>query len=190
MRFGSVGGFLFTLKINKQMKYKEIIIGVLSAAAVLGLLFFFASPRADEPAPAASAGSGAPGLAAGTLVPAEASFDFGSISMAKGKVSHTYLIRNTSDAPVLIRKMYTSCMCTEASLTLAGQKLGPFGMPGHALVPSINQKVGPGEEISVEAVFDPAAHGPAGLGRINRAVILEVENGIPVQVVFTANVIP
>ncbi len=172
------------------MKYKEIIIGILTAAAVLGFLFLFARPRTGEPAPAASAGNGAPaGLATGTLAPVEKSFDFGSISMAKGKVTHIYALKNTSDLPVVIQKMYTSCMCTEASLLQAGEKLGPFGMPGHGLVPTINQKIAPGAEIQVEAVFDPAAHGPAGLGKINRAVILETANG-PVQVVFTANVIP
>lgn len=128
--------------------------------------------------------------APGSLVAKEASFDFSSISMAAGKVKHGFRIKNTGLMPVTIEKMYTSCMCTTASLIVDKKKYGPYGMPGHGFVPKINASIDPNEEVVVEAVFDPAAHGPAGVGRIERAVIIENNAGEPLEIMFTAYVTP
>jgi hypothetical protein len=117
-------------------------------------------------------------------------YDFGKISMAAGKVSHIFKIKNTSSEPVVINKIYTSCMCTVVTLASGDKKFGPFGMLGHGALPKISQSVGPNEEISVEVVFDPAAHGPAGVGRISRMVTLENNIGRPVELLFAAIVTP
>lgn len=89
-------------------------------------------------------------------------------------------------------------MCTNATLLHgdpsagSGQvkKFGPFGMPGHGFVPKVNDAVNSGEEVSVEVVFDPAAHGSAGVGRIDRVVFVETESGLPLQLKFVAIVTP
>jgi len=81
-------------------------------------------------------------------------------------------------------------MCTTASLIKGGEKFGPYGMPGHGFFPSLNQRIEPGEEASLEVVFDPAAHGPAGVGRIDRIVNLENNAGKPLELVFSATVTP
>lgn len=112
------------------------------------------------------------------LLSGESSFDFGTISMAAGKVSHEFKIRNSSSAPVKITNLSTSCMCTEASLITSAGRKGPFGMPGHGFFnPKIGEIINPGEEGTVEVVFDPAAHGPAGVGAIQRAVYIETAGG-------------
>jgi len=116
-------------------------------------------------------------------------FDFGRISMAAGKVSHEYEIVNDSGEELKIEKIYTSCMCTEGYLALGGKRFGPFGMPGHAAVPKVNQILSPFEKAKVEAVFDPAAHGPAGIGKISRVVTVETSNGV-FEYDFTAEVTP
>lgn len=126
----------------------------------------------------------------GSLVAEEINFDFGSISMAAGKVKYDFKVKNIGTEPVVVEKMYTSCMCTTASLVTNKKKYGPYGMPGHGFVPKINASIGPNEEVTVETVFDPAAHGPAGVGRIERAVILENNAGEPLELVFTAYVTP
>ncbi|KKT83316.1 MAG: hypothetical protein UW81_C0021G0020, partial [Candidatus Giovannonibacteria bacterium GW2011_GWC2_44_9] len=41
-----------------------------------------------------------------------------------------------------------------------------------------------------EVVFDPAAHGPAGVGRIERAVYLENSASEALQLKFSATVTP
>ena len=119
------------------------------------------------------------------------SFDFGKISMARGKVSHDFLVKNSGTKPVNITKVYTSCMCTEAILRMSsGKEFGPYGMPGHAGVSAVNQIITPGEEITVKAIFDPAAHGPAGVGSIERVVYVENDSGKPFEIQFKAIVTP
>lgn len=125
-----------------------------------------------------------------TLVAGEESFDFGEISMAAGNVSHAFKIKNTGNEPITVEKVYTSCMCTTASLILGNKKFGPYGMPGHNFIPGINEAISPGEEATIEAVFDPTAHGPAGVGLIERAIMIENSAGGPIQLGFSAFVKP
>jgi len=120
----------------------------------------------------------------------ESYYDFGSVSMKNGKVSHVFKMKNESNFPVVIAKIYTSCMCTSASLLTREGEIGPFGMQGHGFIPTIDRVVEPGEEFTVTAVFDPAAHGPAGVGRIDRAIFLESDARNTLQIGFSATVTP
>lgn len=101
-----------------------------------------------------------------------------------------FQVKNTGEEPVTIGQMYTSCMCTSATLMMNGKEFGPYGMPGHGFVPKVNKSIEPGEEAAVEVVFDPAAHGPAGIGKIQRSVIIENNAGDPFEFQISANVTP
>lgn len=162
---------------------KSIFLGALASLAILGGIIWLAKPDATTNQEASASGDG-------KLAAEESSFDFGSISMAKGNVSRNFKIKNTGAGTATINKIYTSCMCTVATLEVRREKWGPFGMPGHGLVPNLKIKLAPGEEAGVEAVFDPAAHGPAGVGQIERAVIIESDSGEPLELRFTALVTP
>lgn len=81
-------------------------------------------------------------------------------------------------------------MCTEAALVESGKRIGPFGMPGHGRIPEINRLVQPGQEVIVEALFDPNAHGPAGIGRINRVISVLVGSQSKVELKLAAYVTP
>ena len=81
-------------------------------------------------------------------------------------------------------------MCTEATLKIGSRAAGPFGMPGHGFAQRISETIRPNEEAAVEVVFDPAAHGPAGVGRIERAVYLENSASEALQLKFSATVTP
>lgn len=81
-------------------------------------------------------------------------------------------------------------MCTEATLVEGGERFGPFGMIGHGTIPEINRMVEPGRGVLVEAVFDPNAHGPAGIGRINRVISVVVGSRAIVELKLTAYVTP
>ena len=161
----------------------KLIIGIVSVL-VLGAIVWFARPGAKN--------TDAPPTATGPsiLTTTETNFDFGTISMANGKVSHLFTVTNTGTEPITINKLYTSCMCTIASIMNGAEKLGPFGMPGHTGIPAIKVPLAPGATTQVEAVFDPAAHGPAGVGTISRVVILENSAGKHLEIGFTANVTP
>lgn len=126
----------------------------------------------------------------GDLQAAEQGFDFGTISMKDGNVSHAFAVTNNSSEPITITKVYTSCMCTTASITADGTTAGPFGMPGHGAVPKINHVVAPGAQATIDVTFDPNAHGPAGVGKISRAVTLETAAGDKVELTFAAVVTP
>lgn len=127
----------------------------------------------------------------GELSATETFFDFGSISMAEGKVVKKFSIKNDSAETITVRKLYTSCMCTTAYLSVGDKKRGPFGMPGHGgALTTTYQKISSGEEAEVEVIFDPAAHGPAGVGSISRVVTIEPEAGAPLELSFKANVTP
>jgi hypothetical protein len=127
----------------------------------------------------------------GALVSARPNYDFGTISMAAGKVSTTYRIKNEGAAALPLDKIYTSCMCTEATLvTASGRKQGPFGMPGHGPLKAVSGQIGPGETALLEVVFDPAAHGPSGVGRIERVITVETEGAAPLELGMVAMVRP
>lgn len=131
-------------------------------------------PKATGPAPGAPAQSGA-------LVSMRPSLDLGTVSMAAGKLPFSYLIKNGGSEPLTINRIYTSCMCTNATLVTATERKGPFGMPGHGLPTAVKAQLAPGETASVAVVFDPAAHGPSGLGRIERFVTLESAEAPPLE---------
>ena len=86
---------------------------------------------------------------------------------------HEFEIQNNSSSTLSLDKLYTSCMCTGAYFVSAGDRIGPFGMPGHGFVPGLGQRMEAGEKAKIEVVFDPAAHGPAGVGPIVRGIYLE-----------------
>ncbi len=135
--------------------------------------------------------SGPVGPSKGSPITAlEKAFDFGSISMAKGVVKKTYKISNPSKDTITISKIYTSCMCTKATLFNGDRRAGPFGMPGHGSVPTITETLAPGAEATIEAVFDPAAHGPAGVGNVARNIFVETTDGGKLELAFKAQVTP
>ena len=51
--------------------------------------------------------------------------------MSKANVSHSFQNKNTGNLRLKF-KIYTSCMCTEATIVNGDSRKGPFGMPGHS----------------------------------------------------------
>ena len=175
-------------QVSKRMK---IVIGASAAILVLGGLIIAAMPQPASRSPTAvELVSAASARSTGALAARESNFNFGSVSMARGKVTHRYWIRNAGTEPVVLGKMYTSCMCTTAALVKAGRKFAAVGMPGHTPISALNESMAPAEEAMVEVVFDPAAHGPAGIGPIDRVVTVENSAGQPLELAFSANVTP
>lgn len=160
-------------------------------AAGLAVLIVGAVVVVAKPDPAVSSAPAQVEAQAPRMLKAnEVNFDFGSISMAAGKVSHRYWIRNTGSTPIVVRKMYTSCMCTTATLVRGGRKSATVGMPGHGFMPTLNEALQPSEAAMVEVVFDPAAHGPAGIGRTERIVTIQTDLERPLELAFVVNVTP
>ena len=125
-----------------------------------------------------------------SLVSLKPSVDLGTVSMAAGNVPFRYLIKNAAAEPLDINRISTSCMCTTATLVTASERKGPFGMPGHGRPNATKVRLAPGELANVEVVFDPAAHGPSGLGRIERTVTLQSVEAPPLELRMVVMVTP
>lgn len=178
--FGFKGCFI-SQKMNQQQK---IVLGVLVGFAVFASLAWIARPTPTsqnvELAEIADVG----------LAAEEEHYDLGVISMANGIVTHKFKIKNTSSSPLQVNRMYTSCMCTTVSLITSGGEFGPMGMPGHGPLPEFKAELQPGQEAEVEIAFDPAAHGPAGVGRIARSVYLQSNGRTALELGIAAFVRP
>jgi hypothetical protein len=177
---------------QKSGSGRKMLYGVIAAAVAIIAFGIYASQSAltrTGEAQAATAATAQP-AGAGALASIAPFYNFGSVSMSAGNVAHRYTISNLGQAPVTITKLFTSCMCTTATLVTPSGRRGPFGMPGHAPIPSIREQLKPGEMAQVEVVFDPNAHGPAGVGRIDRTITLENDAGRPFELAFTAMVRP
>ena len=152
------------------------------AAAILfigaGVYFSLSSPAATS---------------TGKLEASHLNYDFGQLFMENGKVSHKFILRNSSDQAVTLGEISTSCMCTVAYLEYNGKEIGPFGMgemssPGSLTVAGTT--IDPGKEAVIKAVFDPAAHGPAGAGHVERVIYVDTDSQVQpkLQLQFSAEV--
>lgn len=139
----------------------------------------------------AAAQQGSPEQAAPLRLEADhLSHDFGDVPIDAGEVSADFRIRNASAEPVQLAAVYSSCMCTTAVLEFDGWRSGPFGMPGHDLPNAVDREVAPGGQFTMRVTFDPAAHGPEGVGPTRRQVALHTVNGGFMHLELTANVVP
>ncbi len=164
---------------------KNIIIVIGIGVVVLGLLLWGKSGSSAPEGPAIETGK-----TSATITELLPEYDFGEVSMAKGNVAHIFELRNTRDEDILIDRVETSCMCTKAVLVLSdGSEKGPFGMAGHGFLPSVDAKVKSGETFAIRAVFDPAAHGPSGIGPVERSIMIGTNSG-PIEARFKAVVTP
>ncbi len=179
--------------MNKQTITSLIIIIVF----VYGLVWW--SRSADNRPVQKSVVTDSTSVSSGKLLAEEKLFDFGAISMQDGNVQKVFTVANSGGGEVNLVNISTSCMCTTAYLLRPdGSKIGPFGMPGHGggagIVRNSDGRMGEiipaGESREIEVVYDPNAHGPAGVGMIDRSVYLKDANGQVLELRVKARVTP
>lgn len=159
---------------------KEIKKGMLISLPILllvGIIVFFAAnytPKENHP--------GVPRIE----IPVN-EYDAGTVSMADGLVKHTYEIKNTGIGDLKIDSIWTSCHCTTVRLTINDKTSPEFGMDKR----STSQKIAPGQTGQLEVIFDPAFHGPQGIGQAVRVVYLSTNDpqNKKVEIRLLANVI-
>lgn len=110
------------------------------------------------------------------------SFDLGNISINGGNVTKTFTIKNTGSGALKLFNVKTSCHCTKARVTIAQDDSPDFGMDG---VSSWVGEVPSGKEGKLTVIFDPAFHGPQGVGPINRFVLVETNDSGNPKLTFT-----
>lgn len=161
---------------------KTIAIIIVIAIGLVGLMF--AGRPGAGPADSSQAS------AVSVLTASEKVFDFGSISMTNGLVEHRFTVTNPTDKDITVEDITTSCMCTAAFIVDGDRRQGPFGMPGMGYVPKANMIVKAGGSQQIDVVYDPNAHGPAGVGVIDRFVYLRSKEAGTLQLEVRAVVTP
>lgn len=113
----------------------------------------------------------------------EDAYDFGEIDIFGGKVQTTYTLKNEGTEDVLITSAVTSCMCTEGNI--GDLTFGMHKSTGKTVV------IPAGEEKTLTVTFDPLAHGPNGIGKIKRELMLKTNSTVTpdIKVTFSGNVI-
>ncbi len=101
------------------------------------------------------------------------SYDLGDVPLKGGIVTKEYEVINATEQPIKLKKIATSCMCTQAKVSVGGKETRFYGME-HAMDknPPVNLEIGQDEVAKVTVDFDPAAHGPQGVGPFDRSVWL------------------
>lgn len=110
------------------------------------------------------------------------SFDWGNIPINEGDATKTFIIKNTGSDVLKLMNVKTSCHCTKAYVTIDGKESPNFGMSG---ISSWVGKVAPKKEAKLTVIFDPAFHGPQGVGPINRFVLVETNDKGNSKLTFT-----
>lgn len=97
----------------------------------------------------------------------ETAFDWGEIPIDGGNVEKEFEIKNAGSQPLTLFNIKTSCMCTTAQV-ISDKEASPFfGMHEQS---DYKITVAAGETARLKVVFDPAYHGPEGIGPVTRQI--------------------
>ena len=166
---------------------KTIIVIIFIVMGIGGLMWWGKSAQR----PATSSSTKIDTGAKNALIASETLYDFGTISMKNGNVTKEFIVTNPTDKDIVIPSLVTSCMCTKAFIVEPdGTTKGPFGMPGMGSVPPADEIIKVGENRIIKVVYDPNAHGPAGVGQINRFISLTDLSGNTLKLEIKALVTP
>ncbi|MBI4036330.1 DUF1573 domain-containing protein [Candidatus Daviesbacteria bacterium] len=145
-----------------------IAIVIFSAVLVGGAAYFLAGSSSSKPVLEKTTGA--------KLETPELSFDFKDIAFGGGIVTHAFPIKNLGDKDLQIANMATSCMCTKVFLKTQSSEGPRAGMKGMSKQNSWTGTLKPGEVGEIVAEFDPAFHGPSGVGPVDRVVSFETND--------------
>lgn len=115
-------------------------------------------------------------------------YDWGTIDYDKGIVSKNFEIKNTSNTALKLYNVKTSCLCTTAQFKTAEGTSKKFGM--HESSSDVFE-VKPGETAELIVEFDPAFHGPSGVGAVTRIITMSTNDSKNSTLTFnlTGNVV-
>ncbi len=100
-------------------------------------------------------------------------YDWGNIPYSGGNVTKTFTIKNTGSDILKLSGVKTSCTCTKAQLTIEGKTSPYFSM--HSTSSWVGE-VPVGKEAQLTVIFDPAFHGPSGVGPIERLISVQTND--------------
>lgn len=122
------------------------------------------------------------------IVISENKYDWGTVDFDGGIVSKSFAIENSGSSPLKLFDVKTSCMCTTAQLKTPEITSKKFQM--HESSSDVIE-VKPGETAELIVEFDPAFHGPSGVGPITRTISINTNDANNPKLTFdlTGNVV-
>ncbi len=137
---------------------------VLIIVSLVGLLFVgaYSLTKSDSEATQNLETTGS-----GKLSLSETSFDWGTIPISGGFAEKTFTLANSGSGSLTLGQVTTSCACTTAQLIKDGRSSPFFGMHTKS---NFTMTLNPGEQADLKVIFDPAYHGPSGIGPIDRII--------------------
>lgn len=161
---------------------KKLFIGIImvTVVALVGAIFFLTKSAPSKPNLVKTVGA--------KIETPETNFDFKDIPYSGGYAIHEFKIKNAGDKELQIANLKTSCSCTQTYLKTAKGDGPQFSMHSGS---SWIGKLAPGEEAVIVSDFDPAFHGPSGVGPISRIVSFETNDPDKpyVELTFSGNVV-
>lgn len=155
---------------------KKIIIGlVVLTVLILGGGIFVLSSTTSAPVTVTSSQN-----AKATVD--QKTFDWGNIPYSGGNATKTFTIKNTGTDVLKLTGLKTSCTCTKAQISIDGKVSPYFSM--HSTSSWVGE-VPPGKEASLTVIFDPAFHGPTGVGSVERLVSVETNDSQNSKIEFS-----
>ena len=106
----------------------------------------------------------------------------GDVGINEGLLITDFLISNTGSDPLALYDVTTSCMCTVAQVEM-GSVISPEFRMGERS--SYVANVPPGEAATIKLIFDPAFHGPNGLGSVTRQAMMRTNDPRQPKIVLT-----
>ncbi|HCR81490.1 MAG: hypothetical protein UX28_C0001G0331 [Candidatus Pacebacteria bacterium GW2011_GWA1_46_10] len=163
------------------MNDKKFIIAVVAVTAFLLLGGIVLATRMTNPKPSAQIPTNTASNAKAAVID-ESSLDWGNIVMSEGNKEATFKIKNEGTDPLKLSEVVTSCACTTAQLKLGDTVSPAFGMHNKS---AYVFEVPPQQEAKLIVVFDPAFHGPNGVGPIDRFVTVATNDPSQPQLQFS-----
>lgn len=155
-----------------------VIVTVVSVVAILGGVALGSRSSGDSEAAQVNVSESANAIPATN----ETSYDWGTIKLNGGNVEKVFEIKNEGTETLLLSNVATSCMCTTAILARGEETSPEFGMHSKS---NYVMEVPAGETANLKITFDPAFHGPSGVGPINRQIKVDTNNPEKPVLAFT-----
>lgn len=169
----------------RNKKIKKILLFLLPTLLIVGgLTFIVLKLSSNSKSESQTSQTGAPKMEINLK-----EYDLGNVSMAAGVVKKTFEIKNNGSGDLKIEGIRTSCHCTTAVLKIGEKKSPEFGLDGSGFW---SQNISPSQMAYLEIIFDPAYHGPQGVGQAVRAIYLSTNDpqNRTAEVRLIANVTP
>jgi hypothetical protein len=156
------------------MSNNRLAIGILMGTAALIAGGFYLAARLSTPA-GVKMSQNASAVVMGKTQ------ERGDVSINQGLVITDFIIKNAGSDSLALYDVTTSCMCTVARVEVGSVVSPDFRMGERS---SYVANIPPGDTATVKLIFDPAFHGPNGLGTVTREAMMRTNDPRQPKLVF------